>query len=305
MNRKIIVNIAVVLVCASNMFAGAGTTAVNFLKIQQGSRAAAMGGTNAAFSRGPESLYWNPAGLGRGVFNEVKMIYNDWIEDVYCCYAAYRHNIRKGGVGFAVTYLDSGDIIRRDNGRELTGLNYKMTDLAVDLGVGLKMTDNLNAGVSVKYISETIDAEKAQGVAAGFGLQYHKMLRKHYLNGGVAVMNMGSNMGFDEKFPLPMMLKVGVGDELYSGRIRISAETNYHFTEERFDGGAGVELRLNPFLDVRFGYKFGQSDVVFPYGLTAGFGIRYIEKMEYLIDYAISTLGDLGYINRIGFGVRF
>ena len=42
---------------------GVGTTSANFLKIDVGARAAAMGGAFTALADDGSSLYWNPAGI--------------------------------------------------------------------------------------------------------------------------------------------------------------------------------------------------------------------------------------------------
>ena len=42
---------------------GNGTTTANFLEIDIGSRATAMGGAYVSLSTGPSAIFWNPSGL--------------------------------------------------------------------------------------------------------------------------------------------------------------------------------------------------------------------------------------------------
>ncbi len=289
----------------TSVYAGIGTTSANFLKLPQGNRAVAMGNSFVAFAEGPVSMYWNPAGLANGVFNEGRMVYNDWIQGVINGYAAYRHNLKAGGFALAVTYLNSGKMVKRGSGREDSGATYSLENVGIGIGRGVKINNNFNAGVSINFIYESIDGNSINGLAGGLGAQYHKKINEHYLNAGVSIMNLGTQMGYQDKFPLPAVIRLGVGDELLAGRLRGSAEIDYYIVESKVNGGLGIELRATPFLDLRCGYKFGYRDISLPYGLTAGFEIKYVESVEYLFDYSITTIGDLGYINRIGFGIRF
>jgi hypothetical protein len=306
--RKILLILIVFLVLAVSQgicSSGVGTTAAAFLKLPQGNRATAMGGNFTAFAEGPTALYWNPAGLANGYFNEARFVYNNYIEGLYYCYAAYRHNIAGGGFGVAATYLTSGAMDKRTNSRESLGTTYTLENMALNVGQGLKVTDDLNVGVLLKFIYEMVDGEAINGMSGGFGLQYHKEINEHNVYSGISLMNFGTRMGHDEKFHLPSVVRTGIGDELMNGRLRGSVECDYYIHENKILGGVGGEFQAAPFLDLRLGYKFGYEDIKIPYGLTAGFGIRYIEDVEYVFDYSFSTVGDLGYVNRVGVGVRF
>ncbi|MBN2406529.1 MAG: PorV/PorQ family protein [Elusimicrobia bacterium] len=282
-----------------------GITAADFLKLPQGNRATAMGTSFVAFAEGPTSLYWNPAGLATGMFNEGRLVYNDWIEGIYYAYAAYRHRMESGGFGVSVTYLDSGEIVKRDQGREDSGSTYKLQDVAVCVGQGLRVSKYVNAGMCLEFITESADGESINGLAGGLGMQYKKKVNEHYIHTGMSVMNLGTRMGYEDKFPIPAVIRLGIGDELMNERLRGSFETDYYMDGKKMSGGAGMEFRVSPALDLRCGYRFGHRDISIPYGLTAGFGIKYTETVEYNFDYSISSMGDLGIVNRIGFGVKF
>ncbi|MFH1416653.1 MAG: PorV/PorQ family protein [Elusimicrobiota bacterium] len=305
MKRFLPVLLFFVCTVSSVLYAGSGTTFASFMKLPLGNRAAAMGRSYTALSEGPASLYWNPAGLAKGVFNEGRLAYSRWIEGIYYGYAGYRHSVKYGGIGLSVLYLDSGSIPKRGNGREELGTDYSLNDISVDAGFGMKITEGLNAGIAVKYFGESADTETAYGFSGGLGIQYMKRYGQHYLNTGMSLMNLGQDSGYDEKFPLPAVLRIGIGDELMSGRIYGAAELDYYLNETEIVGGVGMELRATPFLDLRCGYRFGYEDIDIPYGLTAGFGLKYVENVEYIFDYSIGSLGDLGFINRLGMGIRF
>ncbi|MFC2062259.1 PorV/PorQ family protein [Elusimicrobiota bacterium] len=305
MKKRILLTGILLLLSETCSFAGAGTTAVNFLKMPQGNRATAMGSSFVAFAEGPTAVYWNPAGLAKGIFNEARLIYNNWFEGIYYGFAAYRHNLKSGGLGAGITYLNSGTITRRENGRDISGSSYDLKNIAVSAGHGLKVSEYVNLGIAVKYIMETADGEAMGGISGGVGSQYQRKVEEHIIRAGVSVMNLGGKMGYDDKYPLPAVIRIGIGDELLNGRFRGGAECDYYLQEDNIHGGMGVEFAAAPFLDLRCGYRFGRKDVVFPYGVTAGFGVKYTEVVEYCFDYSIATIGDLGFVHRVGFGVRF
>ena len=185
------------------------------------------------------------------------------------------------------------------------GISDASAEAAVDVGQGLRLTDEINAGVSVKFINENIDEETATAVAVGFGGQYHRKLKNHYISAGLSCMNLGTRLGYEEKFPLPAVIRMDAANVFPGQRLAAHTGLDYFVIEERMTAGTGIEFQAAPFLDLRCGYRFGYRDVDSVYGFTAGFGIEYIEEVEYVFDYSFATLGDLGYINRIGFGVRF
>ncbi|MEA3506120.1 MAG: PorV/PorQ family protein [Elusimicrobiota bacterium] len=302
--KNIILLLVSILVLPAAVSAEPGTTAANFLKLPQGNRATAMGENFTAFASGPEALYWNPAGLATGLFNEGRLIYNRWIEGTFYGYGGYRHNIKGGGIGAAVTYLDSGSIEKRESGRE-SNSSYKMRDVSFDIGQAMTIRENYRAGVSLKFIYESIDGESANALAAGLGGQFFKRIEEHYLNIGLAIMNLGTKMGYDSKYPLPAVIRAGAGDELLGGRLRGSLQGDYYITEQSILGGAGIEFRATPMFDLRAGYNFGREAAPFPYGITAGFGVRYAEMYDYLFDYSISSAGNLGFVHRAGVGLQF
>jgi len=67
-----------VSVAASN----AGRTAVDFLLIGVGARAAGMGGVYTAVSKDTPASYWNPAGLSGGEGGEVVLGHFSWFQDI-------------------------------------------------------------------------------------------------------------------------------------------------------------------------------------------------------------------------------
>ncbi len=304
MRRALFVLCLFASLVTGEVYAGAGTTAANFLKLPFGARSSALGSSFTAFAEGPEALYHNPAGLANGVFNEGRAVFSKWIQGTYFGQAAYRHGLDSGGFGAGITYFNSGEITRRDLGRRKTG-SYSFQSAAIDAGQGLRVSESLNLGLALRFIWESVDGEQVNALAGGMGAQYTRQLSEaHLLRAGVSLENLGTEMGHDGKYPLPAVLRVGVGDILFDGLLSASTSINYYFNEENFSGGVGVEYSPVELLDLRAGYRFGEGSPT-PYGFTAGIGIRYVDDMEYVFDISSGYMGDLGFTVMAGTGVAF
>ena len=89
----------------------AGTSLVQFLKIEPGARAAGMGNSGVALFEGIQSVYYNPAALGALGKSAVQFTHSDWYAGIAYDYAAGALLVGSLGTFFAsVTSLSSGDI---------------------------------------------------------------------------------------------------------------------------------------------------------------------------------------------------
>ncbi len=305
MKNKFLILCSIIMFLPAVLRGGSGTTSANFLKLPQGNRATAMGSSFAAIAEGPTAVYWNPAGLAVGFLNEGRMVYNRWVSGIHYGFAAYRHDQAIGGFGLGITYLNSGAITQRPSGRAEEG-TYKFENIAVTAGQGVRINENFNVGVNLKFIGENTAGKTANALAVGLGGQYSDNIdENHLLMVGISLDNLGTKMGYDSKYHLPAVIRVSVADETLGGKLTGGAEVDYYITDDSVVGGVGMEFSPVHFLHLRGGYRFGKEINRLPYGITLGFGIEYVEDLEYLIDYSFAPMGDLGFVNRVGLGIRF
>ncbi|NLB34261.1 MAG: PorV/PorQ family protein [Elusimicrobia bacterium] len=282
----------------------AGETGADFLLIPKSVRAHAMGSAFTAIATGPDAIYFNPAGLVDGVFNEATLTAASWINDSFYGKVSYRHALDIGGFGAGLYYFNSGEISKRPDGRASVG-SYAYQAGVLDAAQGLKLTEAFNVGLGMKLLFEMIDGESATALAGSAGAQYNipiDDIQELYL--GLVVENLGTSIGYKDDFSLPALVRLGVADVIFDGTIKATADLKYLFAEGIFGGGVGVEYSPLKLLDIRAGYRFG-NDIGTSLGLTGGIGIRYIDDLEYVFDITAASMGELGMSMMIAMGIVF
>ncbi|MGA7303318.1 MAG: UPF0164 family protein [Rhodothermales bacterium] len=110
-----------------------GTTSADFLQIDVGPRAVAMGGAFVAAANDASSLYWNPAGLANIGGSELIAAHSEWLGDLNFDYLGVALNMGVAGIaGVSVTMLSMPDmLVRTVDRQEGTGETYDAADMAL------------------------------------------------------------------------------------------------------------------------------------------------------------------------------
>ena len=277
----------------SAQFDNSGTSAANFLKIGVGGRAAAMGGAIVGNIDGPNSMFWNPAGIANASGVEFSINQNDWILDLKHSYFAVVFPGGKiGHIGFSVNYLDMGRMSRTTEFEpEGTGTTFTASDIAIGFTYAKKMSDRFNAGFQLKVVQESISFTSASAIAVDAGSQY--ITRFSGLKIGMSITNFGTKMrlnGTDQKvdvdayedldgnpnvianlrtedWPLPMAFRVGlsikpVGPEsmFKSNKMQVTINTDYYDSRDLNPCYlAGLELEIANLVYLRTGFRHEYS----------------------------------------------
>tara|TARA_B100001996_G_scaffold314506_1_gene257128 strand:+ start:598 stop:1680 length:1083 start_codon:yes stop_codon:yes gene_type:complete len=281
--------ISIIISVLFGQFDNSGTSAANFLKIGVGGRAAAMGGAIVGNIDGPNSMFWNPAGIANAKGVEFSINQNNWILDLKHSYFAV---IFPGGnighIGFSVNYLDMGRMSRTTEFEpEGTGTTFTASDVAIGFTFAKHMSDRFNAGIQLKLVQESISFTSARAIAIDAGSQY--ITRFSGLKIGMAITNFGTKMrlnGTDQKvdvdayedldgnpdvianlrtedWPLPMAFRVGlsikpIGPEsvFKSNKAELTVNTDYYDSRDLNPYYlAGFELKLANLIFLRTGLK--------------------------------------------------
>ncbi len=178
-----------------------GTAAATELLIPTGARDFAMGGSTISNSTGLESIYWNPAGLGR-LRSSTEAMFSSltWIGDVDVAFGAVGSQFGDfGTVAFSVKSVGFGDIALTtdDDPEGRSGRIFSPTYVTIGLSYGRALTDAISVGGSLKLVSEQIDRVNSSGFALDFGVQYSGLAGINGLQIGVAVKNIGPQMQFE------------------------------------------------------------------------------------------------------------
>ncbi|MEN8191188.1 MAG: PorV/PorQ family protein [Bacteroidota bacterium] len=308
-----------------------GTSAANFMKIEVGARASALGGAFVSISNDLTSMYWNPAGLAN--YNSISA----QIEHLQL-YAGIVHNF--GGlsiplgsdltIGLNAIYLTSGDIeITTESQWDGTGQFYEVSNMSLGVSVAKKMTDRLLVGLNLKYLRESISRNSASSFAADFGLLLHTDI--YGLNIGMNLSNVGPPMkmsGIDmqfqsepdhqglfnapaelitEEWAMPTTFRMGLSAEIIGAKgdiiksdkstllssVDLSSAVDYNLKSN-----IGIEYVFDEQFSIRSGYRIGYSESSF----SAGAGVKIIigGLGLFAFDYSYSDFGVFDGVHRFG-----
>ncbi|MBI5239229.1 MAG: tetratricopeptide repeat protein [Elusimicrobia bacterium] len=314
--RRLSVALALLLGgAAPRAHAGAGTTAAEFLKVDNGGRPAGMGGAYAAAARDVTGgLYWNPGGLGLMRGHELAASYNAFAGGVSQGYLAYGGRFeRLGGLALGLSYLDAGTQTMTepspDGGYRTVG-SFTPSAWAVSAGWGRAfLEERAGIGVVVKELDETLwtgagpQGDRDDGASA-FALDagvLGRFLDRH-LSLGLAYQNLGTRLG---GYELPSQLRGGAAWESgpFTGVLDILAPA-----ADSLECRLGAEYVLAKTVALRLGFDsaLGRGDSrssrVLSSGFTTGVGLR---LSAFSFDYALVPYGDLGQAHRAGLSWRW
>lgn len=321
--------VAAVLFAVSPADAGSGarrgTASGTQLLIPVGSRGTGLGGNVSSTIKGIDALYWNPAGLAAGSSSaEVMFSHMKYIADINVNYAAASARFGFGDLGISIKSLDFGDIpVTTELQTEGTGeqLNPNFTTFA--LTYSRQMSDRINFGGTVKFISEKILRTSASTFAFDFGLQYATAVKGLKL--GIVLKNLGPNMQYNGSdletkvtpngsepgtrdrnfritagsFELPTTLELGVSYDMGFGENNVLTVggnfMNHNFGLDQY--GVAAEYVFNKMIFLRGGYAVAYDpessdfqtqgdEYLFGPSFGAGVILSVSEGMDLSLDYA-------------------
>ena len=197
------------------------STAVNSLKIGADARAGGMGDVGVATDPDVNSQAWNVAkypfcisraGLAVNYTPWLRKIVND-IDLGYM--AGYMRLGDYTALSSSLRYFSLGEVDAGDN------LTVKPYELAFDVGVSRMLSENLSAGIALRYIYSDLsghysdDVKTGNAFAADIGLYWNKYVimgsRECQLALGMNISNVGSKVkyGDENSYFLPTNLRIG------------------------------------------------------------------------------------------------
>lgn len=310
------------------------TTGAQFLKIDMGSRASAMGGAFVAMADDVTALYWNPAGSALLKEKQLSTTYMPWLAETNLNFVAFAIPVRNiGTIGVSVISLSMNDMeVRTIEEPEGTGVYFGAGDYALGLSYARSMTDRFSFGFTGKHIQQRIWLMQASCFAIDAGLLYRTEF--HNLRLGMSISNFGPKLSLSGdntkikyaltdwqeewrvgfigdlrtgEFVLPLRFRVGLAmDLLEVGDTRLALAVDAVHPNDNVEYiNLGSELSVGEKYFLRAGYK-SLFSIDSEEGLTAGIGIRQeIQDWFIDVDYAYADFGRLGFINKISLGFTF
>ncbi len=276
----------------------AGTNSAEFLRLGAG-QPSALADASGASNQGATAIYWNPAGLAglrqsEGYFSHLALPLGVRADLAFLGVPVSKGPLQ-GVIGGGLQVLTQKSIPRIDNTGTDQG-RFGAYDMAATIAWARKW-DLARAGLSAKFIRQSIDDESGSSAALDLGVQ--KDVGRASL--GAALLNLGPPLKIGrETFPLPVTVRVGGTYKIVKGLMGAS-----DFTFSKDQGPRlhlGAKYKLAGPLNIGLGYAVGDAQGDGPSGLAAGVGFEW-ERLT--IDLAMRPYGELGNVFQIGVGYRF
>ena len=269
---------AFALLAAAGHCAAQGTSGSQFLAVGMGARSTGMGGAAVSLANDGTTLHWNPAGLTLVGGHNLAVSHVAWLSDASYQYASYVGPLgESGAVGLAV---ERGGL-SWDNTNEG---DFDAGDFSGVIGYGRRLSGNLGAGGSLKYISSTLGDDSAASYALDVGAVYRL---SDNLRLGAAARNLGPGLQYREsEDPLPATLAMGGSWAWRDVTLALDIEKQNDLeTVPR----VGIEYVPVAPLALRGGYVGGGDSALD--ALTGGFGLRWSDVWAFDYAYRPSELG--------------
>ncbi len=326
MNKSLILIMGLVLL-ALPMLAisdNAGTSGFNSLKIIYSARANAMAGAFTSRDDDIDVIFFNPANLGGyKVKREVSSTYMNYFDGYNGGSIAYQYKkSRKSNVAFFGQFLASDDITRTlegENGGYLESGSFSNSDFIAGASYSYHFNDQLNIGLTGKFIQESIDDKSASALALDIGILHRPVNEK--IRVGAVIRNLGSQITYfnDSKYSegLPLVYAGGISyktdlktrdrEVAFVPTMLVSLDLSLA-TGSDLIGLIGTEFQVHDQFLIRAGYKTNSGDYrnggdneIYS-GLSTGVGFV---RNNLKIDYALNSYGDLGFVNQVTLKYQF
>jgi hypothetical protein len=315
--KNIVLLLLIVIFTDGSVYAQSkvGTTIGAFLRIEPSARAAGMGNAGSALPGGIEAVYFNPGAIGTIENAAVSYSHSFWFADITYDYAALVLPIKGVGNFFAsVTSLNSGEMEVRTVEQPLgTGERFDVSNVAVGIGYGLRVTSRFATGLQVNFGTEriwhtsnklvtfsvgTIYKLSESGATLGFGLMNFGTSAR-FTGGDLAIQydpnpDIAGNNGSlpadqaTDAFPVPVMFRLGLSVPFHTSEDSrfLTLVEALHPSDNSESVNLGLEWEWKKFFALRAGYQtLLQTDGQL--GLTMGFGIKGdLGNNTYQVDYA-------------------
>lgn len=286
-----------------------------FLRSDISARAAALGGSFVSAKNDPNGIFYNPSLISTIDKEKFSFGYSSYLTDLKTTHFSFNKNYDSlNDFGLGIIYNSYGDFIEKDEFNNELGI-FSASDLVLITSYSYKLEENLFVGVSSKFINSTIANYKSSAIAVDCGI-YYFLPGSNPLTFGASIQNFGKQIKSynTTKEDLPFDIKIGMTIKPEHLPMDINLNFNKINEDQKNDldrlryFSIGGEFTMSASLKFRFGYnnekrkdlKLGTSSDMA--GFSFGFGFA---KETYIIDYAYSSLGKIGEVNRINLSLIF
>lgn len=298
----------ILLILNLSLSIAGGNSTYEFLRLDVGPRASALGGNFIAMVDDPTLLFYNPAGLSTLKNPYVSVGFFKHLIDINLGYGVYTSNLKNwGSIGFGFIYINYGNFNQTDRYGNQLG-SFSAGEIAI-IGGFSREYEKLKYGISSKLIYSSIAGARSIAIAIDIGGMY--FIEEKNLNISLTLNNIGTqlnsyislkeNLPFEIKFAiskklehLPLILNIGL-NKINEPTQKVQDKIK-NFT-------IGGEFNISENIDFRFGYnneRRKEMKIASTLDLTGfSFGIG-LKIKNYKFDYALISLGRIASLHQIG-----
>lgn len=291
---------------------GFSQSAYDFLRLENGARAAALGGSFVTNVDDASAIAFNPATTGFHKKTAVSFGYLKHLLDVNSGSFNFTPFIKGFGIlGIGVNYINYGSFDQKDEFGNVEG-TFSVNQIALTGNYSIRINEFFSYGANLKMIYSNIASANSYALAFDLGLIYYDAMNE--VGFGFSMLNIGKQIKsyYDIEENLPYEVRMGVSKKLEHLPVRFSLDfTKLNADVDKFFDrfqyfAVGSEFFINNNITLRFGYnnerkkdlKIGSSAGLA--GFSAGFGLLI---SSYRFDYAYSSLGKIGGWHRINLNI--
>lgn len=297
---------------AANIFEKVGTFDGQFLKIEVGARAAAMGNAFVGVADDATAVFWNAAGIARidPDKSELSLNHANWPAEMSFDQVGYVFHMKRIPGAFAVharaltmqpmvetTAFQPDPVVG-------TGRTFDAGMMTAGLTYARSFTDKFSAGVTGNYVTEGLADVSQSTFAFDVGTLYD--VGTMGMRIGMAISNIGSQMKWIERSArVPTIFRVGTSatlmqraDQKLTGSFEFSHPPD---NSERMNVGA--EYAFRKYLYLRGGYNINYDSEALAGGIGFHFPVSVAGMAD--LDYAFTDMKDLGAAHRFSLKFQF
>ncbi|MBN2011243.1 PorV/PorQ family protein [candidate division KSB1 bacterium] len=307
------------------------TSTMNFQLVDISPKMAALGDASVAFSKGAESIFFNPAAIVETPGSiDVKFFTTQWIADINYMAGAMAINLdRIGTFGLSFLWVDYGDIYGTSlidqadialhpDGYIDNGLVSNVGAYSLGISYAYAVSTQFFIGGNMRYVGQNLGQNTIGGqlkdndatkLAFDAGVKYHTGFKSFRF--GMAIRNFSSNMKREEiSEQLPLLFTMGIafnlfdfvqddffGDKTLNLALDFQHPNNY---SERIS--VGLEYVLWDAIALRGGYLTNHD--IADWSIGAGFRSSVANK-NIEVDYSYSNYDIFDGVNRFSLGLSF
>ncbi len=255
-----------VLTCGEFLWsADNGGQVAQFMSFGAGARSLAMGRAFFAVADDATSVYANPAGMTTLEKKEVSVGQATLFENTSLFTVSYVHPIKSWAWGFNMTQLSSGGYekitVEKNSVGEISNLQQggAFTDeqKGMIFGFGKKVLDTLSIGLSVKYISRTLDTASDTFMTIDGGAITLPMKNNPNYKFAFGVQNVFGikSSGSQTDDTLPLIVKLGNSYRLLKDRMTIALDVSQNVSRSASEWNLGAEYWIWKYIVLRAGVE--------------------------------------------------